>query len=452
MADRFSLPEVGPLATVRFPAIARSTLPNGVRLWCIERHQTPAVTAALVIHHGTSADPSDRPGLTSFLADLLEEGAGGRDAIALADALARIGGLVTTESGSDATTIAITALSRHFDRLLALLVDLATRPHFEDDDFRRVRDLRRSRLRQLSQSASASADRAFIQAIFGPHPYGHGTLGTSAALEGLTLDHVRRHWERTFAPSAATLILVGDLQAEAVFARAASALGAWTDPADSLSTLAESPVPHGAPDVLVVDRPGASQSELRLGHLGPPRTVPGYHAIAALNALLGGQFTSRINRNLRETRGITYGASTSFDMRRRGGSFCCLTGVQSSATALAVSEILSEISAVRSEGAIAAGELDRARAGLTRGYVRQFETTAQLARAAVILVTYELPDDTFDRFVPGVERVTVDDVTAAARQHLHPDRAVVVIVGDEARCHADLETLGRTVRTISPEF
>ena len=452
MGDRFTLPEVGPLATVRFPSIARSTLSNGVRLWCIARDQTPAVTAALVVHHGTASDPAARPGLTSLVADLIEEGAGGRDAIALADALARIGGLMSTESGSDATTVAITAMSRHVDRQLELLADIVTRPHFEADDFRRVRDLRQSRLRQLSQSASASADRTFIQAVFGPHPYGHGTLGTISALEGLTLEEVRAHWERTFAPAAATLVVVGDVAADAAFARAEAALGGWTNPSDPLPRLADVPAPHAAPEILVVDRPGASQSELRLGHLGPSRSVAEYHAIAALNAIVGGQFTSRINRNLRETRGITYGASTSFDMRRMGGSFCCLTGVQSSATAVAVSEILSELSAAREVGAITAGELARARAGLTRGYVRQFESNAQVARAAVILVTYELPDDTFDRFVPGIDALTADDVTAAARKYLHPDEAVVVIVGDEAKCRAELEATGRSVRPITPEF
>jgi predicted Zn-dependent peptidase len=452
MSERFMLPDVGPLATVHFPPIARGVLPNGARIWCIERHGLPAVTSALVVHHGTSADPANRPGLTSVVADLLEEGAGGRDAIALADALARIGGLLSTESGSDSTTIAITALSRHLDRALSYLSDIAMRPHFTEADFHRVRELRQSRLRQLSQSASASADRAFIQAVFGSHPYGHGMLGTIASLDAMTLDEARRHWGRIYAPTAATFVVVGDVAPEAARDAVARAFGEWAPTGEPLPPMTRSPARHLSAEVHIVNRPGASQSELRVGHLGPARDAPDYHALVVLNAILGGQFMSRINRNLRETRGITYGATTLFDMRRHGGAFSCVTGVQSSATGVAVEEILKELRAIRDPDAVTMDELERATAWLTRGYVRQFETTGQLARAAVVLASYGLPDDTFDQFVPGVSRVTRADVTAAAARYLDPDGAVVVIVGDEEGCRREIEGLHRPISTVTPEF
>jgi zinc protease len=452
MTDRFTLPDVGPLATVHFPAIARSVLPNGVKVWCLERRGLPAVTSALVVHHGTAADPAARPGLTSVMADLLEEGAGGRDAIALADALARIGGLLSTEAGSDSTTIAITALSRYLDRALTYLADIAMRPHFAAADFDRVRELRQSRLRQLSQSASAAADRAFIEATFGAHPYGHGMLGTIGSLEKMTLEETRRHWQQTYTPTAATFVVVGDVTPEAALDAVAKTFGDWAGTGDPSPPMTQSPSQHRAGDVLIVNRPGASQSELRVGHLGPARAASDYHAIVGLNAILGGQFMSRINRNLRETRGITYGATTVFDMRRYGGAFSCVTGVQSSATAVAVEEILKELRAVREPDAVTEAEIDRARAWLTRGYVRQFETTGQLARAAVVLASYGLPDDTFDQFVPRVSRVSRGDVSAAAQRHLDPDRAVVVIVGDEERCRPELEALGRKIGVVTPEF
>jgi predicted Zn-dependent peptidase len=453
MADRFTLPDVGPLATVRFPRIERDILPNGLRLWSIPRRELPAVTAGLVINHGTSADPADRPGLTSLVADMVDEGAGGRDSIALADALARIGALINIEIGSDATTIALTTLSRFFDRALALLADIAMRPHLTDTDFRRVRELRQSRIRQVSQSASAAADRVFLKAVFGSHPYGHGQLGTIAALEALTVDDARRHWERLFTPSAATLIVVGDVTEALALKAASNAFMGWAPAASALAPPAiEPPAPAGGPEILIASRPGASQSELRVGHLGPPRNVDGYHAIVTLNAILGGQFTSRINRNLRETRGITYGAASTFEMRRAGGSFSCSTGVQSSATAEAASEILAEFAAIRRDENVTEDELSLAKASLTRGYVRQFETTAQLGRAAVVLATYGLDDGTFDRFVPGVDAVTARDLAAAAHRYIDPDRATVVIVGDEQQSRPGLEELGRPVRVVVPEF
>ena len=452
MKERFTLPDVGPLATVRFPPISRDVLPNGVRLWSIERGGLPVITAGLVIRHGTAADPVPHPGLTSLVADLIDEGAGGRDGIELADAFARIGAHLDIEVSSDTTTVSITTLSRLFARALALLADIVIRPHLAEPDFRRVRELRQSRLQQLTQSASAAADRAFLGAVFGDHPYGHGQLGTIAALEGLDVEDARRHWAHVFTPAAATLIVVGDATERMAMEVATEAFASWTAAPTPLATDIAAPAIPGPPEVLIVPRPGASQSELRVGHLGPPRNAEQYHAIVVLNAILGGQFTSRINRNLRETRAITYGAATAFEMRRHGGSFSCSTGVQSNATCEAVSEILKECALIRGEAPATDEELARAKASLTRGYVRQFETTAQVGRAASVLATYDLPDDTFDQFVPRVEAVTAENLSSAAQLFVRPEEATVVVVGDAEACEADLRSLGRPIRRITPEF
>ena len=453
MDARFQLPDVGAPATVHLPAITRRTLDNGVRVWFIPRRGLSAVAVGVVINHGTTADPPGQHGLVSLASAMLDEGAGGRDSLELADAVARIGGHLEIEVGSDATMVALSSLSRCFDTALAIIGDVVLRPHFNETDLRRVRELRQSRLRQLSQSATAAADRMFLSSVFGSHPYGHGQFGTIASLDGISVDDVRRYWERAYAPAAATLIVVGDVDEAAAVAAAGATFGAWQRHASASPLPAvEAPQPPGPPQVSIVPRPGASQSELRIGHLGPPRTVTGYHALVVLNAIVGGQFTSRINRNLRETRGITYGASSTFDMRLKGGSFACSTGVQSSATAIAVSEVLRELTALRTHAPILPEEIAHAKASLTRGYARQFETTAQLGRAAVVLATYGLPDDTYDRFVPSVEAVTAEDVARAAEQFLMPDEASVVVVGDEALCRPELEQLGRPVVSRTPEF
>jgi zinc protease len=455
MSERFLLPDVGSPATVQFPPISRAVLDNGMRIWIIPRPELPVVAMGMVINHGTAADPRDRPGLVSLSSSMLDEGAGGRDSIALADAVSRIGGHLDIEVGSDATTVALTSLSRCFATAVDLLGDVVMRPHFADEDLRRVRDLRQSRLRQLSQSASAAADRIFLSSVFGHHPYGHGQFGTIASLEQITVEQVRNYWERAFAPASATLVMVGDVDQRSGLDRARAVFGDWraTSVAASMPLpVVHPPDPNLEPSISIVSRPGASQSEVRIGHLGPPRTIARYHAIVVLNAILGGQFTSRINRNLRETRGITYGASSTFDMRRRGGSFACASGVQSSATAVAVSEVLRELTEIRGITPVQPDEISRAKASLTRGYARQFETTAQLGRGAVVLATYGLADDTFDRFVPSIEAVTADDVSAAAAEYLHPDQASVVVVGDEELCRPELERLGRPVRTVTPEF
>jgi zinc protease len=304
-------------------------------------------------------------------------------------------------------------------------------------------------LRQLSRSAGTAADRAYVTAVFGEHAYGHGALGTTAALERMTVDDARTFWRHHFGPSTTTLIVTGDVIAADVTEAAARAFDGW----EASVTAAE---PEGRatqpdPRVLLVDRPGAAQSELRIGHVAPGRRTPDYHALVVLNAVLGGQFTSRINRRLREEKGITYGAQTSFDFRRLAGSFSCDTSVQSDATAAAVTDVLAEFARVR-DTAVSEEELMAARASLTRGYVRNFETAGQIARAVAQLAVHDLPDNTFDRFVPAVEAVGRDEVHQAALTCVRPDEATVVVVGDRDVCHASLEQIGRPVDAFSPEF
>ena len=449
--SRFELPRLGPATSVRFPAIDRSRLANGLDVWTIPRPTVPLVTALLVLSRGTADDPADHHGLASLTGDLLDEGAGAFDAIGLAEAFAALGTQLEIDVGPDATAIACTALTHEWRRSLELLGDVVIRPRLAREDFTRVRDLRLSRLRQLSRSAGTMADRAYVLAVFGTHSYGHGALGTTASLDGIDVDDARNFWASMFSPQSATLIVGGDVTSGEATAAAERVFGAWQGPATP-PPRAEGPAVTSDPRIMLVDRPGAPQSELRLGHIGPPRATGDYHSLVALNALLGGQFTSRINRRLREEKGVTYGARTSFDFRRVAGTFSCETSVQTDATATAIADVLAELDDVRREGAIAADELARGKASLTRGYVRNFETAGQLVRAAAQLATYALPDNVFDQFVPSVGAIEAGDVHRAAVQHVRPADATIVVVGDAAACRVSLETLGRPVMDATPEF
>ncbi len=386
--------------------------------------------------------------------DLLDEAAGPYDAIQLADAFSRLGSQLVSEVGSDVTTLGFTTLSRFLAPALGLLAEVVTRPRLADVDLTRVRELRLSRLRQLSSSASAAADRMFYGAVFGSHPYGHGVLGTTASLGAMALEDVREFRRNYFAPDEATLIVGGDADHDTIMAAAESALGQW--PSERERGLAEIAhvVPAAPPKVeaLLVHRPGAPQSELRIGHAGPARDTDAYHALITLNAALGGQFSSRLNTTLREKKGLTYGVHTAFDLRRKAGSFACETSVQANGTAEAIADVLAEFAAIRTESSLGDEELDRAKAALTRGYVRHFETAEQLVRAAVQLLTYGLDDRTFDRFVPAVQAVSAEEATAAARTYLHPDHAVAVVVGDADQCRGPIEALGLPVTIASAEF
>jgi zinc protease len=381
----------------------------------------------------------------------VDEGAGTRDAIELADAFSRLGARLDIDVGPDATTLSVTCPSRRLPEALDLLADIVIRPRLQRADFERIRDLRLGRLRQLSRSASATAERAYVAAVLDSHPYGHGALGTTRSLESLRLEMVKEFWSSTFASEGTTLIVGGAVDGNEVGALVGRSFGSW----GGRGAAAEVPwvgSPHSDSRIVLVDRPDSPQSELRVGHRGPSRRTDDYHALVTLNALVGGQFTSRINRKLREEQGVTYGARTSFDFRRVGGIFTCETSVQADATGRAVADILHELEVVRLPGAAPEEELALARASLSRGYVRQFETVGQIVRAATQLAVHDLADDTFDRFVPAVEAVSMADMTRAAERHLYPDGATIVVVGDATRCRSSLETLGRIVVATAPEF
>lgn len=449
--DRFTMPVPGLPAAVSFPPITAETLANGLEVRVVSQATVPMFTATMVVLRGSAADPPSQPGLASLTGDLLDEGAGGRDAIQLADAFAQMGAHLEIDVGPDSSVLSVTALARSLDPILGLLADVVIRPTFHDADFERVRELRVNRLRQLSRSNGAAADRVFVSAVFNGHAYGHGSFGTTAALSSMGADDSRAFWAASYRPRAATLIVSGDVSPSLVVRSARSAFAAWTDSGSMRPpTRGSEPAPDAR--IWLVDRPGAPQSELRIGHLGPPRSTPAYHAIVTLNGLLGGQFTSRINRRLREEKGITYGARTSFDFRRLSGSFSCDTSVQADATAVAVADVLAEFGDVSRPDGIGAGELAHAQESLTRGYVRHFETAPQLARSVAQLVTYGLADDTFDRFVPAVNGVTVEQVGRAAAQFVRPAEAAVVVVGDARVCQAPLDALGRPVVLATPEF
>jgi predicted Zn-dependent peptidase len=307
-----------------------------------------------------------------------------------------------------------------------------------------------NRLRQLSRLPGAAADRAIAAVVFADHPYGHGSLGTTAALTTLTVDDAHAFWEAMYSPPETALIAAGAVDADQIRRSIERAFGTWSGPAPRL--VATPPVGAANPCLVVVDRPGAPQCEVRVGHSGPSRRTDAYHALVTLNALVGGQFTSRINRRLREEKGVTYGARSAFDFRRTAGLFSCETSVQADHATEAVVDVLAELDDVRRVGAVAADELDRAKASLTRGYVRSFETATQLVRAAALLVTYGLDDGTFDRFVPGVDSLTATDIETAARTFLRPADATIVVVGDSSLCRTPLEDIGRPILAVSPEF
>jgi zinc protease len=449
--DRSRLPALGPEPTFTFPEIQRRVLANGLRVWTVEHRDVPVLNTLMLLPAGAADDPPDQPGLAAITGDLLDEGCGTYGALEFHEALGRLGASLDTEVGSDATLLGITVLERFAERGMDLLADLVTRPRLERREFERIRDLRLNRLTQLRDVPSALAERVFVQHLYGDHPYGHLSIGTEDSLGALSVEDLIRFHDTRYDPGFATLIVVGDGTHERLTELADRAFGQW-EAAPHRLRAERSSVPPPLPDdrLVLVHRPGAAQSELRMGHVSVARSTPDYHKLVTLNMVLGGQFVSRINMNLREKKGYTYGARTSFDVRRGPGPFVLQASVQSDATTDAIREALGELTAIRGDRPVSHEELLLGRAALTRGYPRNFETGEQIARGAAQLSLYELPDDYFSRFVPTVLALSEDDLTRAAATHIHPDRLLTVIVGDREKIGPSVEGIGRVREIVDP--
>lgn len=438
--DRSRLPEPGRVRGFRFPTIEKSVLANGLRVWTISHPSIPLTSLLLLVKRGASSDPAGREGLSAMTLDMLDEGSGDRSAIAMHEALAAIGAQLETDIGPDASLIGTTVLSRFADRALHLLSDMVVRPAMREDDFARVRQLRLHRLVQLRDMPGALADRTFTSLLYGSHPYGHTPLGNERSLTQMSADDVRAFHQAVLRPGETTLVAVGDCDHDTIHRLAADAFAEWQGHA-AAPTLFHDDLPSPA-RLNIIPRAGAPQSELRIGHVAVGRNTPDYHALVAANMVLGGQFVSRLNLNLREDKGFTYGVRTSFDFRQQPGPFTLQVSVHTAATGQAIEESIAEIGDIRGGRPVTAEELAMGVAALTRGYARNFETAEQMARAVTQLVLHDLPDDYFANFVPAVERITPDDVMRAAERHLHPDRLTTLIVGDLEAIGASLASLG----------
>ena len=441
--DRTRLPLPGADRAFSLPAFERADLGGGCAVWAAEHRRAPLVALQLLLPAGCAADPRETPGLAALTAELLTEGTAELSAVELESALKGMGGVLATGVRSDATVVALTVLSRHVAAGLRLLFEVALRPRLDAGDVERERDLRINRIRQQRQSPGRQADRAFLEALYAEHPYGHLAIGTEAALRSVEPAGVAAFHGRVYSAVPWTLVAAGDVEPGALIAEAQRAWAAAAPAEDRRRAAGAPPDPPPVRERMVfVERDGAVQSELRLGHAGPARSSPDYHALLVLNMVLGGQFVSRVNQNLREAKGYTYGASTGFDWRLGRGPFRLQTSVQTASTADALKEAVREVADIRGARPPTGQELEVARAALTRGFPRTLETASQLARAGVQVALHGLPADDYAQFPRRVAAVGAADVRRAAARHLDPDRLVAVVVGSRPDVFDGLAELG----------
>ena len=433
-------PTVGTLPPVRAPVTTQFTLQSGLEVVAISRAVAPIVSMSLMIRSGADIDPAGSEGLASSTAEMLDEGAGSRSALEVAEDLEQIGADLYVGAGRDGSQLTLQVPSKELARALATAADVVMRPRLTDADWSRVQHDRVTALAQRRDQPEGVANLISDRTLFGSgHPYGHPVDGVESSIAAMTTADVRRFHEQTWRPNNATLVIAGDFDPAAMQDTLERAFGGW----EPRPVAAPRPTPAfpALPRFVLVDRPGAPQSIIRIVGPGEVRTSPDRPALGVLNAILGGSFTSRLNFNLREQKGYTYGAGSSFGFYRRAGSFTARAAVFSEVTAPAVTEFLREIAAIR-EAPVTATELTKARATLLGRVAEALSTSGGIAAQYAELRLYDLPVDEPARFVATIEKTEAAELQRLAVRHLDPERMAIVIVGDRAAIEKPLRELG----------
>ena len=447
--DRSGPPTLGEPPTLTLPPIQELQLSNGLRVMLMEKHQVPVVQVNVIVKVGTADDSADRIGLASMAGDMLDEGAGDRDALALADAVDFLGARLSTGAGTSTTSASLYVAVDKLDDALPLLADVVLRPTFPADELERKRTSRLTSLLQAFDEPRAVASVLFAHALYGDHPYGNSPLGTEASIRALSVADLQRFHEAYFKANNATVIVVGDVTRDEVVPRLERAFGGWAAGDVPSTDLARVPG-VGRREVLLVDKPGAAQSEIRIGRIGAPRLTDDYYALQVLNTVLGGSFTSRLNQNLREDKGWTYGAGSSFAFREEAGPFLASSAVQTDVTDKALQEFFKEFDAIRRP--VPAEELERAKNYEALGFPSAFQSVRGIASSLEEVVEYDLPRDYLNHYVDRMLAVTQREVRDAAQQYVTPERFVIVVVGDREKIEAGIRALDLgPVRLLSVE-
>ena len=441
MADepwRAKAPTPGPLPKFSLPVPEKAQLANGLTIYLVERHNLPLVAATLYTISGSELNPLDKPGLSGFTADMLTEGTAARSALRFAEDTDQIGATIATQAGYSSASVALSALSWNAGGGFDLLSDATLHPAFDAKEVERIRNQRVTAVLQENDEPFSLALRTANHVLFPNSPYGFSVLGTEASNKSIKRDDLTAFWKQGYVPSNAVLAIAGDLNLAQAKELATKYFGAWSGNATSSQALVTPSPP--AKSVALVDKPGAPQTALLLSSLGASRNTPDYVPLEVMNTALGGLFSSRINMNLREEHGYTYGAQSFFQYRRGVGPFFAGGAIRTDATAPATQELFKEVTRIREEE-LKPEELQKAKDSFSKTLVGLFETTRETASTIGQQFVFGLPIEYYRDLPAQIDKVTGGDTLRAAKQYLHPEATIVVGVGDRAKIESALKQL-----------
>lgn len=427
--DRTLRPRPQPTPRIVLPEIQKTRLSNGLAVWLVEHRELPIVALNLVFQSGSDRDPAAKAGIASMTSELLDEGTTSRTSLAIADELESIGAVLSARSGTDGSFVMLSCLTKHLPSALDVFADVLTDPVFPAGEFERLRNQRVTSLMQQRDRPATIASLAFSRLIYGQeHPYGRDASGTEQSLAAMTRDDLVAFYSTHYRPNNAVLIAVGDIALPDLVRHLESRLGPWKAGDAPPAAFPATPAATRR-TVYLIDKPEAPQSEIRIGYPAAARSTPDFFPLTLANRVLGGQFASRLNLNIREKRGFSYGVRSAFQFSKQPGPFVASGGVIATKTDSALFEFLYEIDKVHESG-ITQEELEFVRKGLAGNFALTFETPGQIAGSMQNLVLYDLPDDYYEKYLENLDAVSLDRVKEVSARYFDSSRMAVVVVGD----------------------
>jgi len=436
---RKEAPKPGPSSPLHLPVPEQFKLSNGLTVLYSERPGLPLVAASLVLRSGSGANPVDRPGLASFTARMLQQGTTTRNALQIADRAADLGATLVSRASMDSSLVGSQALTRNFPDALDLLADVALHPNFPKEEVERVRKEREAALVQEKDESFSVASRVMRTALYGTHhPYGYPDIGTADSLKTISREDLLKFWQEHYFPNDAALIVAGNIQLATLKPLLEKEFGGWKEGKSAATAIGA--LESTDARLILVDRPGAPQTTLECYELGAARSTPDYAPLEVMNTDLGELFSSRINMNLREAHGYTYGAGSSFVYHRQPGPFLAYSDVRTDVTAPATTEIFNELRRMR-DTQMTAEEMKLSKDSITRSMPGRFERGTDAAGTFAELFVYDLPLDYFSKLPEIVDAVTPEQAQAMAQKYIHPEKIVVLAVGDRAKIEEGMKKL-----------
>ena len=440
-AWRAQPPRPGVPAELVTPTFQKRVLDNGLTLLVSERHDLPLVSVNVAFSAGASADPAGKAGLAEVTYETLLEGAGQLDALALDKAFADLGTAPYVSVGQDGAMLGTQVLTRNLDAATALLADIVLRPQFREASFERRKQQQLADLALQVGNPRFLASETFAEVVFGEeHPYGKLSSGTPATVEKLTLADARAFWKRHAGPKAAAFVVAGDITMDQAEALARKYFGKWSGNAQPVAR-PKPPASSARERVTWVAKPGLNQTMIMMGRPAVQAGDPDEYALELASSIFGGFFGSRLNMNLREAKGFTYGARAYVDGRRGVGPFVASSSVRADVTGPALQEFIAELQGVR-ERPITEEELEQAREGVIRAIPGSFESVSGLASAAASLFWKDRPLDHYEKMIAAIEALQLPAVQQVAEKYFDPAKMHIVLVGDPQVIEQQVQPLG----------